>query len=188
MKSFYQRILIAILLIMAIASGFYIFDRRQRQKEQELNEILHQLQLKYSPAQRDTIRDSACVITQQVLQMPKGEYRLYAADRQLLQDLGLRVNQVMAEQRTSVITADSVKASLQGRVYTYKDYWLDLRLDTVDSMLTYRARDSLQTIVARQYKHKFLWWRWGTKGYEVKLINHNPHSTLLYNSYIQVTQ
>lgn len=173
---------------MAIASGFYIFDRRQRQKKQELNEILHQLQLKYSPAQRDTIRDSVCVITQQVLQMPKGEYRLYAADRQLLQDLNLRVNQVMAEQRTSVITADSVKASLQGRVYTYKDYWLDLRLDTVDSMLTYRARDSLQTIVARQYKHKFLWWRWGTKGYEVKLINHNPHSTLLYNSYIQVTQ
>lgn len=173
---------------MAIASSFYIFDRRQRQKEQELNEILHQLQLKCSPAQRDTIRDSVCVVTQQVLQMPKGEFRLFAADRQLLQDLNLRVSQIMAEQRTSVITADSVKTSRLGGVYTYRDNWLDLRLDTADSMLTYRARDSLQTIVARQYRHKFLWWRWGTKGYDVKVINHNPHSTLLYNSYIQVTQ
>lgn len=173
---------------MAIASSFYIFDRRQRQKEQELNEILHQLQLKCSPAQRDTIRDSVCVVTQQVLQMPKGEFRLYAADRQLLQDLNLRVSQIMAEQRTSVITADSVKTSRLGGVYTYRDNWLDLRLDTADSMLTYRARDSLQTIVARQYRHKFLWWRWGTKGYDVKVINHNPHSTLLYNSYIQVIQ
>ena len=53
-------------------------------------------------------------------------------------------------------------------------------------MLTYKARDSLQCLVARQYKHKFLWWRWGTKSYDIKVINFNPHSTLLYNSYIQV--
>ena len=177
---------ISVILVMVFYLGQV--DSRQKRAEQEVLEQLHRLQLQFSPAQRDTIRDSVSVLTQQIIQMPSGEYKLYAADRQLLQDLNMRVNQVVADQRVTMVSEDTVKATRTNSVFAYDDAWLSLKLDTTDSVLTYRARDSLQTIIARQYKHKFLWWKWGTRGYDVKVINFNPHSTLLYNSYIQVTR
>ena len=177
-----------LMVLLMIIGSFLFFEHRQERDNETLRRQLHELQLQYAPMQRDTIRDSVKLITQQVMVMDRGEYKLVAADRRLLEDLQLKVRQVVADQRVAISTADTVKATRRNSVFAYDDAWLSLRLDTADSILTYKARDSLQTIVAKQYKHRFLWWRWGTKGYTVKVVNFNPHSTLLYNSYIQVTQ
>lgn len=181
-------ILSFLMVLLTIFASFLIFESRQKKANEALKMQLHQLQLKYSPMQRDTIRDSVKLVTQQVMVMDRGEYKLLAADRKLLEDLNLKLRQVVSDQRVSMVTSDTVKTKRLNSVYSYSDAWLSLRLDTADSILTYRARDSLQCIVAREYKHKFLWWRWGTKGYNVKVLNFNPHSTLLYNSYIQVSK
>lgn len=181
-------ILSFLMVLLTIFASFLIFESRQKKANEALKMQLHQLQLKYSPMQRDTIRDSVKLVTQQVMVMDRGEYKLLAADRKLLEDLNLKLRQVVSDQRVSMVTSDTVKTKRLNSVYSYSDTWLSLRLDTADSILTYRARDSLQCIVAREYKHKFLWWRWGTKGYNVKVLNFNPHSTILYNSYIQVSK
>lgn len=181
-------ILSFLMVLLTIFASFLIFESRQKKANEALKMQLHQLQLKYSPMQRDTIRDSVKLVTQQVMVMDRGEYKLLAADRKLLEDLNLKLRQVVSDQRVSMVTSDTVKTKRLNSVYSYSDAWLSLSLDTVDSILTYRARDSLQCIVAREYKHKFLWWRWGTKGYNVKVLNFNPHSTILYNSYIQVNK
>lgn len=181
-------ILSFLMVLLTIFASFLIFESRQKKANEALKMQLHQLQLKYSPMQRDTIRDSIKLVTQQVMVMDKGEYKLLAADRQLLEELNLKLRQVVSDQRVSMVTSDTVKTKRLNSVYSYSDAWLSLRLDTADSILTYRARDSLQCIVARQFKHKFLWWKWGTKGYNVKVLNFNPHSTILYNSYIQVSK
>lgn len=181
-------ILSFLMVLLTIFASFLIFESRQKKANEALKMQLHQLQLKYSPMQRDTIRDSVKLVTQQVMVMDRGEYKLLAADRKLLEDLNLKLRQVVSDQRVSMVSSDTVKTKRLNSVYSYSDAWLSLRLDTADSILTYRARDSLQCIVAREYKHKFLWWRWGTKGYNVKVLNFNPHSTILYNSYIQVSK
>lgn len=181
-------ILSFLMVLLTIFASFLIFESRQKKANEALKMQLHQLQLKYSPMQRDTIRDSVKLVTQQVMVMDRGEYKLLAADRKLLEDLNLKLRQVVSDQRVSMVTSDTVKTKRLNSVYLYSDAWLSLRLDTADSILTYRARDSLQCIVAREYKHKFLWWRWGTKGYNVKVLNFNPHSTILYNSFIQVNK
>lgn len=181
-------ILSLLMVLLTIFASFLIFESRQKKANEALKMQLHQLQLKYSPMQRDTIRDSIKLVTQQVMVMDKGEYKLLAADRQLLEELNLKLRQVVSDQRVSMVTSDTVKTNRLNSVFSYNDAWLSLRLDTADSILTYRARDSLQCIVARQFKHKFLWWKWGTKGYNVKVLNFNPHSTILYNSYIQVSK
>lgn len=181
-------ILSFLMVLLTIFASFLIFESRQKKANEALKMQLHQLQLKYSPMQRDTIRDSVKLVTQQVMVMDRGEYKLLAADRKLLKDLQLKLRQVVSDQRVSMVTSDTVKTKRLNSVYSYSDAWLSLRLDTADSILTYRARDSLQCIVARQFKHKFLWWKWGTKGYNVKVLNFNPHSTILYNSYIQVSK
>lgn len=181
-------ILSFLMVLLTIFASFLIFESRQKKANEALKMQLHQLQLKYSPMQRDTIRDSVKLVTQQVMVMDRGEYKLLAADRELLEELNLKLRQVVSDQRVSMVTSDTVKTKRLNSVYSYSDAWLSLRLDTADSILTYRARDSLQCIVAREYKHKFLWWRWGTKGYNVKVLNFNPHSTILYNSFIQVNK
>ncbi len=181
-------ILSFLMVLLTIFASFLIFESRQKKANEALKLQLHQLQLKYSPMQRDTIRDSIKLVTQQVMVMDRGEYKLLAADRKLLEELNLKLRQVVSDQRVSMVTSDTVKTNRLNSVYSYSDAWLSLRLDTADSILTYRARDSLQCIVARQFKHKFLWWKWGTKGYNVKVLNFNPHSTILYNSYIQVSK
>lgn len=181
-------ILSFLMVLLTIFASFLIFESRQKKANEALKLQLHQLQLKYSPMQRDTIRDSVKLVTQQVMVMDRGEYKLRSADRKLLEELNLKLRQVVSDQRVSMVTSDTVKTKRLNSVYSYSDAWLSLRLDTADSILTYRARDSLQCIVARQFKHKFLWWKWGTKGYNVKVLNFNPHSTILYNSYIQVSK
>lgn len=181
-------ILSFLMVLLTIFASFLIFESRQKKANEALKMQLHQFQLKYSPMQRDTIRDSIKLVTQQVMVMDRGEYKLLAADRKLLEELNLKLRQVVSDQRVSMVTSDTVKTKRLNSVYSYSDAWLSLRLDTADSILTYRARDSLQCIVARQFKHKFLWWKWGTKGYNVKVLNFNPHSTILYNSYIQVSK
>ena len=181
-------ILSFLMVLLTIFASFLIFESRQKKANEALKLQLHQLQLKYSPMQRDTIRDSVKLVTQQVMVMDRGEYKLLAANRKLLEELNLKLRQVVSDQRVSMVTSDTVKTNRLNSVYSYSDSWLSLRLDTADSILTYRARDSLQCIVARQFKHKFLWWKWGTKGYNVKVLNFNPHSTILYNSYIQVSK
>lgn len=181
-------ILSFLMVLLTIFASFLIFESRQKKANEALKLQLHQLQLKYSPMQRDTIRDSVKLVTQQVMVMDRGEYKLRSADRKLLEELNLKLRQVVSDQRVSMVTSDTVKTNRLNSVYSYSDAWLSLRLDTADSILTYRARDSLQCIVARQFKHKFLWWKWGTKGYNVKVLNYNPHSTILYNSYIQVSK
>lgn len=181
-------ILSFLMVLLTIFASFLIFESRQKKANEALKMQLHQLQLKYSPMQRDTIRDSVKLVTQQVMVMDRGEYKLLAADRKLLKDLQMKISQVVSDQRVSMVTSDTVRTNRLNSVYSYSDAWLSLRLDTADSILTYRARDSLQCIVAREYKHRFLWWRWGTKGYNVKVLNFNPHSTILYNSFIQVNK
>lgn len=179
--------ILVFLLVLSIGRDFYIEHKKQR-AEQNLQEQLNKLQLQYAPAERDTIRDSVKTVTQKVIMMPPDEYKEFAADRQLLKDLNIKVSQIMVDQRTSVVTEGTVKTLRENSIYKYSDKWLSVKLNTADSMLTYRARDSLQCLVTRNYKHRFMWWKWGTAGYNIKMINFNPNSTILYNNYIQVNR
>ena len=72
--------------------------------------------------------------------------------------------------------------------YEYSDKWAHfaIYMHPPDTTLAYSVRDSITTIVYREYKHKFLWWKWGTKGYKVKIVNFNPHSRIRYDQYVIV--
>ena len=155
-------------------------------ENKELQRQVHAISIAYSPMQRDTIRDSVSLISQPVVQIEKSEYK-DIADKQLLKDLKLKIAQIAAQHNTVVATQGAVKLNKDSNIYTYKDKWTKFTLMPPDS-LQYAITDSIVTLVAREYKHKFLWMKWGTKGYTVKVLNFNPHSTIKYNSYINVTQ
>ena len=152
--------------------------------------------LNYS-IQYDKLDDSIPVAKNTALQAKVSELeQLHLTDTKLIKDLKIRLKDVQAQHTLSSETADTVYLAsepnaipgIPDSIYTYKDKWLSLRIDIPKRECQYIACDSITTIVSRTYKHRFLWWRWGTKGYEVHIVSFNPHSRIKYSRYIEVVK
>ena len=110
-----------------------------------------------------------------------------AVDKAIASEIGMPRSSVESKMALTMATTDTVKLTQKTEsIYIYKDRWLDAKVNLYDSTMTYRARDSLSQYIERIYKHKFLFWKWGTKGYRVHIINHNPNSKIEYADYIRV--
>ena len=143
---------------------------------------------RYVPMERDTIRDTVTVATSPVITAEmKALRKQHLFDEQLIKDLQLRMKQLDAVQTTSIETKDTARAAYDNHssLFCYSDRWSNLEFHLQDSTFNYNIRDSLATVVYHEYKHRFLWWRWGVKGYKVKVVNFNPHSTIRYNTYVK---
>ena len=135
------------------------------------------------PVEHGTIRDTVPVATVPVTTVDKSSYKNEVADKQILKDLDIKPSEVTTDGSIQQTTQDTVKLSKSAdNQFFYKDRWAEFHLS--DSTLVYSVRDSIKTIIYREYKHKFLWWRWGTKGYKVKIINFNPNSTIDYSNFV----
>ena len=144
-------------------------------------------QQQYVPLQRDTIRDSVETITQKIVEVEKIKEVLTDEDKVLLKDAGIAVKELISLQKTGMETKDSVnlsaKDSTKDAPLYYKDAWAEFEFH--NKKLRYSVKDSLAIAVKKEYKHRFLWWKWGTKGYEVKAVNFNPHATIRYNTFVK---
>lgn len=174
---------------IAVATCFYIYHRSAVARlKNDVNRLSIELAHAQIPMQRDTIRDSVEVVTQMVVEVvPRKIKEALAADEQLIKDLRLKVKQLEAMQTTVIETSDTVPAQFLERdsAYNYNDQWADISLSLKDTTFYYNIRDSLSTLVYREYRHRFLWWKWGTKGYRLKIVNFNPHAHVKYNKYIK---
>ena len=174
--------------IVAAVGVLLLFGCNGRLKKE--NELLRRelaLAQKYVPLQRDTIRDTVEVVTQKVVEVEKVKSALTKEERELLKDLGLKVRELESLQQTGIVTKDTVwlveKDSTDGSPLVYHDAWTDIEYR--DKRMVYAMRDSLVIALRKEYKHRFLFIRWGTKGYEVKVANFNPHSSVRYNTFVK---
>ena len=189
-----NKIRIALLILGMIAIGVMIAEYDKMEKEnRELHQKVDQLSYAISHAtvevRHDTIRDSIPVASQPVVIIDKTDYKKMEADKELLKDLNLKYSQIESEMR--VLLANQGKVTLRASadsdsVLRYKDKWCEFEYQVKPRDLSYKTFDSLVTLVDREYKHKFLWWRWGTKGYKVTHVNFNPNAEIRYSRYIKV--
>ncbi len=189
---------VAFLVFIAVVMLLTSCDRALRKEIESLRENLAKQQ-QYVPLQRDTIRDSVEVITQKVREVEKIKEVLSKEDKQLIKDLGMKVKELEALQKTGIETRDTVylTAALpqpteqdsvpteQDSLLVYRDAWTEIEYDQRQRKMAYKVKDSLDIALKREYKHRFLWWKWGTKGYEVKAVNFNPHATVRYNTFVK---
>lgn len=176
---------VVILFALLCALFFGGCDSRLKKENERLREELAKAK-QYQPLRRDTIRDSIEVVTQKVVTVEKIKNVLTQEDRQLLKDIDVKVKGLESLQKMGMATRDTVYLTEQrDSILRYHDAWADFEYWEKERRLNYAVRDSLAIAVKREYKHRFLWWRWGTKGYEVKAVNFNPHSTLKYNTTVR---
>ena len=163
-------------------------DHHRKQEVEELKARLAHAQI--APmVEYDTIRDTIPVATSVVIPVERNTYKNELADKQLIKELRLKLGQIETQQRSGTAIHDTVRLEAKSSSrYEYSDRWarFTLRMKPPDTTLVYTVSDSVTTLVYREYKHKFLWWRWGTKGYKVKVVNFNPHATIRYNQFVIV--
>jgi hypothetical protein len=158
-----------------------------RALKQQVRDLQVELAHSAVPLLVDTIRDSIPVVTQRLVEVDRTDYKKQVADAQLIKDLRLKVAQIESENAMLREIADSLQLVAVGdSLYAYHDHWADFVVDTRSGWMDYAVRDSFVTYVSRIYKHRFLWWRWGTKGYDVKHVNFNPRATVKYARTINV--
>ncbi len=191
MKKIVLYIAIVAAIIVMAGGGNYAL---RKQYEKEISDLKYQLAhaQTFVPLDRDTVilstHDTVEVVTSSVITAELSALRKqHIIDEQLIKDLGLKLKQLDAVQTTVTETKDTVKASFDNssKVFSYDDSWSHLKFRLRDSTFYYNIRDSLATIVHHEFKHRFLWWKWGVKGYKVKVVNFNPHSTIRYNTYVK---
>jgi len=182
------RCLMGVWLLLLILLSVWIMTsctgKLKKENERLREELARQQQ--YVPLQRDTIRDTVEVVTQKVVEVEKMKEVLSKDDKQLIKDLKMKVNELESYQKMSNVIHDTVileRKDSAGNALYYKDAWAEFEYQ--DKRLRYAVRDSLAIAVKKEYKHRLLWWRWGTKGYEVKAVNFNPHATVRYNTYVK---
>ena len=184
---------IAIVVAIVIMAGGCNYALR-KQFEKDISGLKEQLAhaQQFVPMERDTVilheTETVDVATSPVITAElKALRRQHIIDEQLIRDLGLKLKQLDAVQTTVTETKDTARAESvsSDRVFSYDDDWSHLQFRLSDSTFYYNIRDSLATVVYHEFKHRFLWWRWGVKGYKVKMLNFNPHSTIRYNSYVK---
>lgn len=184
----------ALLIALVLALVIFVMtgcDRALRNENNRLREELAKKQ-QYIPLRKDTIRDTVEIVAQKIVEVERIKEVLTDEDRKLLKDAGIAAKELASLQKTSTETKDSVVLSAavpqqpkspEDSVFYYKDAWAEFEFH--NKRLKYSVRDSLAIAVKKEYKHRFLWWRWGVKGYEVKVMNFNPHSTIRYNTFVK---
>lgn len=170
-------------------------DRRLKKENEKLRQELAHAQ-QYVPLQRDTIRDTVQMIVQPIVELEKVKEGLSKEDQQLLKDMNAKISAIESYQKVSTLTeaevtltssneAEDKGSSQRDSVLVFKDAWLDLKYNTLNQNLLILLQDSLAIAVEKEYKRKFLWWKWGTKGYRVKAVSFCPYTTIRYNTYIK---
>ncbi|MBR3110437.1 MAG: hypothetical protein IKH35_04545 [Prevotella sp.] len=189
MKKAVLYLIAAAILVMAGGGGYSLRKRYKKEISGLKEQLAHAQQ--YVPMNRDTvlIHDTLLeVATSPVITAELSALRRqHIIDEQMIKDLGLKLKQLDAVQTTVTETKDTARAEYchNLKVFSYDDRWSHLEFSLSDSTFYYNIRDSLATVIYHEYKHRFLWWRWGVKGYKVKILNFNPHSTVRYNRYVK---
>ena len=181
-------VIIVSTLVMLIFGGFLCWESREnRVLKQQVRDLSVQLAMSVQKVDTFLIRDSIPVYKERIVEVDRTDYKKLLADRQLIKDLNLKLGQIEAENEMLKSTRDTVILTpVNDSVLKYKDKWADFAYYTKNQRLDYNIRDSVSTFVAREYKHRFLFWKWGTKGYNVVIVSHNPHSKVEYNKFIRV--
>ena len=153
------------------------------------------------PTKKEVLKDSSthyAAVTQTVTDKAEMKEAL-EEQKQLIRELNIKIRSLQAAQVTATeaeykvpmpetrhdsvptISTDSTQKT-QPEQYNYHTKWIDV--ETAGDSLRIRTRDSVTVFITKIYRHRFLFWKWGTKGYNVDIVNHNPHSSITYQKTI----
>lgn len=189
-----------IILIVLLAGALFITIRTASKNKSKYQRERNNVEALMTELEHEKTKRGEDVTTIQELQLTVSEFKkLRAEDVKLIEELKIKPPQIKEVVKTVVETKivyrDSLVQVSPGKYEWNKDtkWWtvnqqIDFNESPPINNFKMTTRDSLTHVLYKVPKCKFLGIRFGTKGYEIKVINHNPDGTILYNSWINVSK
>lgn len=187
-------------LIVLLVAALVVMVEINRTNAQRYEREKHNVDSLTEQLDSSRTRNDEYVLTIDELQYTVRDFKRRAEeDAELIRELKLRVNEVKEVVKTVVetrivyrdtltmITPDTFKFERDTRWWSV-DQTIDFGVKPPQVDFSMTTRDSISHILYRVPKCTFLGIHWGTKGYEIKVINHNPNSVVAYSRWISVSK
>ena len=172
MNKFFITCIIILFILLAAVTRLYNITLKEKERF-EANQTTLMTSLN-----NFKFRDSLNAVENGRLKLNLSELKeLREADFKLIKELKLRPKDVETITKVKVITRDSIIFQLKDSCINYESEWTKVS-GCIGDTLSIETSDSIAFIAHKEYKHKFLFFRWGLQRAKVKIINFNPRSSV----------
>ena len=172
MNKFFITCIIILFILLAAVTRLYNITLKEKERF-EANQTTLMTSLN-----NFKFRDSLNAVENGRLKLNLSELKeLREADFKLIKELKLRPKDVETITKVKVVTRDSIIFQLKDSCINYESEWTKVG-GCIGDTLSIETSDSIAFIAHKEYKHKFLFFRWGLERAKVKIINFNPRSSI----------
>lgn len=172
MNKFFITCIIILFILLAAVTRLYTVTLKEKERI-EANQTTLMTSLN-----NFKFRDSLNAVENGRLKLSISELKeLREADFKLIKELKLRPKDVETITKVKVVTRDSIIFQLKDSCINYESEWTKVS-GCIGDTLSIETSDSIAFIAHKEYKHKFLFFRWGLDRAKVKIINFNPRSSV----------
>lgn len=180
MNKFLIIFILILFILLAAITGLYNSTLKEKQRI-EANQTTLMTSLN-----NFKFRDSLNAVENGRLKLSISELKeLREADFKLIKELKLRPKDVETITKVKVVTRDSIIFQLKDSCINYESEWTKVS-GCIGDTLSIETSDSIAFIAHKEYKHKFLFFRWGLDRAKVKIINFNPRSSVKSQEWIDL--
>ena len=172
MNKFFITCIIILFILLAAVTRLYNVTLKEKERF-EANQTTLMTSLN-----NFKFRDSLNAVENGRLKLNLSELKeLREADFKLIKELKLRPKDVETITKVKVVTRDSIIFQLKDSCINYESEWTKVS-GCIGDTLSIETSDSIAFIAHKEYKHKFLFFRWGLERAKVKIINFNSRSSV----------
>ena len=172
MNKFFITCIIILFILLAAVTRLYTVTLKEKERI-EANQTTLMTSLN-----NFKFRDSLNAVENGRLKLNLSELKeLREADFKLIKELKLRPKDVETITKVKVVTRDSIIFQLKDSCINYESEWTKVS-GCIGDTLSIETSDSIAFIAHKEYKHKFLFFRWGLERAKVKIINFNPRGSV----------
>ena len=180
MNKFFITCIIILFILLAAVTRLYNITLKEKERF-EANQTTLMTSLN-----NFKFRDSLNAVENGRLKLNLSELKeLREADFKLIKELKLRPKDVETITKVKFITRDSIVFQLKDSCINYESEWTKVS-GCIGDTLSIETSDSIAFIAHKEYKHKFLFFRWGLERAKVKIINFNPRSSVKSSEWIDL--
>ena len=180
MNKFFITCIIILFILLAAVTRLYNITLKEKERF-EANQTTLMTSLN-----NFKFRDSLNAVENGRLKLNLSELKeLREADFKLIKELKLRPKDVETIAKVKVVTRDSIIFQLKDSCINYESEWTKVS-GCIGDTLSIETSDSIAFIAHKEYKHKFLFFRWGLERAKVKIINFNPRSSVKSPEWIDI--
>lgn len=172
MNKFLIICIIILFILLAAVTRLYNVTLKEKERFEENQTTL------MTSLNNFKFRDSLNAVENGRLKLSISELKeLREADFKLIKELKLRPKDVETITKVKVVTRDYIIFQLKDSCINYESEWTKVS-GCIGDTLSIETSDSIAFIAHKEYKHKFLFFRWGLDRAKVKIINFNPRSSV----------